>query len=47
MSACLNSKNENRIFLTRFFNIVQRLINLTCYHLGQILLIVGAGLQFG
>jgi uncharacterized membrane protein YhhN len=24
-----------------------RLINLTCYHLGQILLIVGAGLQFG
>jgi uncharacterized membrane protein YhhN len=24
-----------------------RMINLTCYHLGQILLIVGAGLQFG
>jgi uncharacterized membrane protein YhhN len=24
-----------------------RLINLTCYHLGQILLIVGAGVQFG
>lgn len=24
-----------------------RLINLSCYHLGQILLIIGAGLQFG
>ncbi len=24
-----------------------RMINLTCYHLGQILLIVGAGVQFG
>jgi uncharacterized membrane protein YhhN len=33
----------------RFVNPIKhgRLINLTCYHLGQILLIVGAGLQFG
>lgn len=33
----------------RFVNPIKygRMINLTCYHLGQILLIVGAGLQFG
>jgi len=43
----LNSRNENLISLTRFFNIVQRLINLSYYHFGQILLIIEAGMQFG